>query len=105
MDEDSTAAFDAEMRRQHEHPYGPEAATRRKVDVLPAPRLLTERIAELCKQLPGVSQQLAYARTRQREAGAFLTQAQAQFDEIVANLNQAINEHREGTPENVPYPR
>jgi hypothetical protein len=114
MDEDSMAAFDAAMKRQHDT-YGRTAETPRtpygnlKVSALtpstPPARPITERISEFCKQLPGVSQQLAYARTRQRESDAFLLQARVQFDKLADDLAQAIAEHREGTPENVPYPR
>jgi hypothetical protein len=63
------------------------------------------RISELSKQLADAAHALAEARFRAREAKDQHDKAETAFALVADSLFQIINEHREGTPENVPYPR
>jgi hypothetical protein len=99
---------DQEVRRMRDT-YGQDAETPKS----PYGSLTTEvpvqpvagRIADLCKQIADVSHALALARSRHQEATELRLEAEVEFGRVADELTRAIQEHREGTPENVPYPR
>lgn len=72
---------------------------------VPVPQAAPERISQLCKQLAEATQQLSMARGQFNSARVQRDQAEGMFAKVVEELNYAIQEHREGTPENMPYPR
>lgn len=61
------------------------------------------RIADLGKQIGEAGLQLAEARLRHRESRANQAKCEVAFAQIADELAKAINEHREGVPEGVPY--
>jgi hypothetical protein len=90
---------DAEMPKS---PYGNLISSATSTPVAPS---AAARISELSKQLADAAHALAEARFRAREAKDQHDKAETAFALVADSLFQIINEHREGTPENVPYPR
>jgi hypothetical protein len=64
---------------------------------------IAARIATLAQQVTEAAQMLVEARTRHYEANIRRSKCEAEFAQVTEALMHAINEHREGTPENVPY--
>lgn len=62
------------------------------------------RIAELAEQTAEAGHMLAEARAQYDEASRRMEKCRAGFFQVSEALLQAIHEHREGTPEGVPYP-
>jgi hypothetical protein len=90
---------DAEMPKS---PYGNLISSATSTPVAPS---AAARISELSKQLADAAHALAEARFRAREAQDQRDKAETAFALVADSLFQIINEHREGTAENVPYPR
>jgi hypothetical protein len=93
----------AEMPSSPRTPYGtlgsPIGLRGPGAPVMPAP----QRLAELCNQLTKAGQGLAEARGRYSEARENRDVAERTFALLADQLMGAIQEHREGTPEGVPY--
>jgi hypothetical protein len=96
--------------------YGPGAETPRTSGYHPeltrmtehvTPRLDREtpasRIASLAKQATEAAERLAEARNQYERASSQRHKCEAEFASVSEQLVRAIHEHREGTPENVPY--
>ena len=64
---------------------------------------LMGRIGDLAKQTTEAAHMLAEARDQYQRAAVGRQKAEAAFAAVSEALVQAIHEHREGTPENVPY--
>jgi multidrug resistance efflux pump len=88
---------DAEMPRS---PYGQVAAE----GTAPVTRT-AERINELSKHVSEAASRLQGARVAFDKAKVHLEKSQASYVEAAQELARLMNEHAEGTPENVPYPR
>lgn len=72
---------------------------------VPVERSITERIAHFGKQAEEASHQLQEARVAYRRAEELKAKCEARFADVTEQLIRALHEHREGTPEGVPYPR
>lgn len=100
-------AYDDEVKRMRDT-YGPDA----EVPHSPYGQirggmptvLLSNRIAELAKQVSDAGQELEMAREQFNRAQDARATAEKVFIDISERLMQAIHEHREGTPVGVPYP-
>lgn len=115
MDE-KMAAYEAEVKRMRDQ-YGPDAevpmnpygnlvakAPRGAMPGLNTPVMPIEgRIAELTKQVAEAGHRLSMARATFTEAARSKDHERQMFIELTELLMQAIHEHREGTPEGVPY--
>lgn len=64
---------------------------------------VANRIAEACRQLVEAGQELQSARAGYRESVERKEQWEQLFAQISGELMKLIHEHREGTPEGVPY--
>lgn len=64
---------------------------------------LAARIEDLANQAAVVSRELTEAREAYQRAALVREQATKRFISVTESLFQAIQEHREGPPENVPY--
>lgn len=84
--------------------YGPDAEMpRRPLPPEGRPETLMGQIGNLAKQVTGAAHRLAEARDQCQRAAVQRQQCEASFIKISEALMQAIHEHREGVPENVPY--
>jgi hypothetical protein len=111
---DKMQAYEDEVKRMR-NTYGPDAEIPRNPygNLTPnhpigAPlnaRPVTERIAELGKRVAEASRMLSDARGTQRDAAEHLHKCELSFAQLADELTKALHEHREGTPEGVPYPR
>jgi hypothetical protein len=63
------------------------------------------RIEDLANQAATAGRELTEAREEYQRAALMREQATKRFISVSEALFQAIQEHREGTPEGVPYPR
>lgn len=63
------------------------------------------RIAELAREIAAAGERLAETRQAFGYAGQAKSEAEALFSNVASQLMAAIQEHREGTPEGVPYER
>lgn len=61
------------------------------------------RIEDLARQITVAGHQVTETRLAFDVAAQDRSKAEQRFSELAAALMQAIHEHREGTPENVPY--
>jgi hypothetical protein len=64
---------------------------------------IAAKIATLAQKATEAADLLEEARVRHHTASGHRSKCEAAFAEAAAGLIQALNEHREGTPENVPY--
>jgi hypothetical protein len=111
---DKMQAYEDEVKRMR-NTYGPDAEIPRNPygNLTPnhpigAPlnaRPVTERIAELGKRVAEASRMLSDARGAQRDVTDHLRKCELSFAQLADELTKALLEHREGTPEGVPYPR
>jgi hypothetical protein len=98
----TTKDYVADLKQQRER-YGETAeepsGLRNRVPTQP----IAAKIATLAQQVTEAGQMLSEARSRHFEAAAHRSKCEAAFAQVTEALIHAINEHREGTPENVPY--
>lgn len=96
---------DAEIKRQYAAQVSDQYGVNRIIGApTPLNATVNHRIAELAKQVTEAGHQLEEARGRYREAVHHKERCEKAFAGISQELMQAIQEHREGTPEGVPYP-
>lgn len=67
------------------------------------PETMPARITRLSKEVAEASHALEGARQAFEKADRLRDECSTQFMHLSNELMQAIHEHREGTPENVPY--
>ncbi len=113
---DPMAAYEAEVKRMHAT-YGPQAEVPHPprtptgllsgvttVGGVPLSRQpVAARIEDLANQIASAGHQVTEARQAYEQAARARAQAETRFAELATALLAAIHEHREGTPENVPY--
>ena len=95
-----------EAMKQSRERYGPDAeisSPSKGYGTLTPVMPIEQRIAELAKHVAEAGHQLAVARANYDEATRAKAKAHAVFAEVSSRLLEAIHEHREGTPEGVPY--
>lgn len=92
--------------------YGPDAEIPKAqtpygqlTNTIPVTKTAPARIAELAQELTGAAHMLAEAREERARATRNLAKCEEAFIRVGDALTTAIQEHREGTPEGVPYPR
>jgi hypothetical protein len=98
----TTKDYMADLKQQRER-YGEPAEgpslLRDRVTTQP----IAARISDLATQVADAAHRLEEARVQSRLAGEQRSKCEVLFAQASEALMQAINEHREGTPENVPY--
>jgi hypothetical protein len=95
-------AYEYEKKRMHDT-YGEDAEGPSIGRMVPVERTITERLADFGKQVAEAGHQLHEARIAYRRAVEMKQKAETRFVDVSEQLLQAVHEHREGTPENVPY--
>jgi hypothetical protein len=102
-----TADYRAESKTMRDR-YGETAEVPRTpigatAGMLKGQQPIAARIATLAQQVTSAADLLDEARVRHRTAGEHRAKCEAQFAQAREELVRAMNEHGEGTPENVPY--
>ncbi len=100
-------AYEAEVKRMTGQ-YGPGAEVpHRPINTLAAGPIgrptVAARIEDLANQIASAGHQVTEARQAYEQAARGRAQAETRFSELATALLAAIHEHREGTPENMPY--
>lgn len=80
-----------------------EYAEIRRAPLLKTAQLPSDRIADLAKQVAEAGRMLTEAREAFEETARRRRRCEDNFANVADALMQAIHEHREGTPEGVPY--
>jgi hypothetical protein len=91
--------YEDEVKREHDR-YG---AMRRAPGTAAPVGAIEVLIAELSIEITEASHRLSMARATFIEASRGKQDEELHFAELADRLMSAIHEHREGTPENVPY--
>jgi hypothetical protein len=102
--EDEVKRMRSQFGEQAEIPNDPYSG-HLHVSVGPGTPVMTvpARISELAKQAAEAAHMLAEARSQYAQTQRHLEKCKAGFIQVSEALLGAIHEHREGTPENVPY--
>lgn len=107
MDEraEKMSAYEAQQRRMRET-YGPDAEMPKTPYGLigEAVHDPVNEISNLSKSVTDAAYKLTEARRQAAMCENRRREAEAAFAQLTADLERAIAEVREGTPENVPYP-
>jgi uncharacterized protein YqgV (UPF0045/DUF77 family) len=105
---DLRSDYDSEQgSKRMRDPYGETAEVPRTPIGVTAGMLkgqpIAARIADLSKQVAEAAHMLSEARTQYERAALTKSKLEMEFSRVAEAMTQAINEHREGTPETVPY--